>query len=129
MTNRRQVWKDFALYVSISVIIVSILVVAALSHLSEPLIMKWWGIFLFTGGIFGIFLEKFRKFWRVKRFWAWVGLLLVLHCVFLETALRHGKKFPELFWVFVIEAILLIQVTRSVFRNHPNRPAPPTEAD
>jgi hypothetical protein len=124
MTKRRHLGRDLALYALIGVAVPAILVAAAYSRLPEPFIMKWFGFFLFTAGVFGFLIEKTRPFWKAKLFWAWAGLLLILHCGVLEAVLLHGGEFRKIFWAFVVEMIFLIHATRLVFRHNTNRTAP-----
>jgi hypothetical protein len=121
MPRHRHLLQDIALYVLISVVVVGIVIFAALSNLSEKIIMNGFGFFLFTASTFGFFVEKARPFWRKKLFWIWAGSLLILHCVILVAALHHEAQFGKIWWVSALEMIFLIQVTRLVFRSHTNR--------
>jgi hypothetical protein len=121
MKKRRHLLRDIALYVLISVSIVAVLVVAALSKIPGTLILNSFGFFMFTAGTFGFFVEKARPFWRVKIFWAWAVLLLILHSVILVAALNRGVQLGKIWWVFALEMIFLIQMTRLVFRSRRSR--------
>jgi hypothetical protein len=58
MPKRRQLVRDLALYTLISAVIIAILIAAACSRLPEPLIMKWFGFFLF---IYSRYIWLFRR--------------------------------------------------------------------
>jgi hypothetical protein len=109
--TRRQLIRDYSLYLLISVAIVAVAIWAAKRSVAEETIHTWGSFAFATPILFGFFVAEYRRLWRKRLFWLVTFALLALHSlgyavVFARVSPWRGS------WTFIltlIEAFIFLQ--------------------
>jgi hypothetical protein len=118
--------RDFGLYVVISVLVVSVILVFAAKGWGAGW-SRWVALGLGTGLIFYYWLRMCRTVWRLYSFWYTSGILLTLHTAFWIILLRHSPEFRPTWFagqLFVVELAafpLLADWINALFERHHRR--------
>ncbi len=106
--------RDFIWYVTISVVIVLAVVVAAICGLPEAEIMKWFGFVVFTLFLFGQFILSSREQWKRRAFWVITTTCFFIHTFAITSALLAGWQVAGFTWLMLVlaEAAFLILLRR-----------------
>jgi hypothetical protein len=101
-------FKDLALYVAISTLIIGGVCVMFYAGMSWDFFSKWVCFAVMTAFLFGLFIQNSPMLWRERRFWFVLIFALLVHCGIWATILVQAKywKFPW-FYPMVIEMIPL----------------------
>jgi hypothetical protein len=98
--------RDFVLYIAISLSVVVVIVLAAISGINWGPYSKWILLTLFTCLLFGLRFERSRMLWRRRSFWLTCLLFLAAHLaawIPIVSRLEHLKANLTLIFVFALE--------------------------
>jgi hypothetical protein len=114
MKNANSRVIDYAIYLTVSLLVIGIIVIVAEFGFSWDTFAKWATFTAMTLLIFGQFIFSSRALWKQKVFWTFVGASSVVHCgIYIFVLLRMEQVKPQWFLRMLIELVFML-VVRSV---------------
>lgn len=116
--------RDFAVYMSISLLVVASLVAAALNGISTLRIMNTYGFLLFTAAVFAQFILLNKILWQRTSFWLLCLSSFMIHVALCVWLLRTKGEISGKQWLAfsLVEIVSLVGIRRFMFGAKASRP-------
>jgi hypothetical protein len=101
-------WRDLGVYILVTLIFVSVIVVAAMKRVPEQKFFAWLEFVCLTLFLFGQFILKSKRVWKRRSFWFVTGTFFLVHVITLAKVLHAGRQISGGAWLLLVIAEMAV---------------------